>query len=218
MASRKGGVGRWILISLVCLLLATMLCCCSGGILLWMSPSLFLNWFIQDEPLSAPSVAPNPDIAKDLAVRFAADDGSTVQITGEELTQLGDPGTNEELEVFWVDFDDDRFEFVVSVRMDDGDLDGYLNIAASGATTIERGWFTRLEMDSFDLGPMELGQYLVGQELSADANRSMADQRAQDPEVALVLDQIDRLEVKDGAMEITLTPGGFHTIALARGM
>lgn len=217
MAARNGGAGRWILIALASLLLTVALCCCGGGVLLYLSPSLFLAWFVQDEPLSAPVVAVDPDISQRLARRLAETEGP-VRISGTELSQLGHPERNEDLSVFWVDLADDRFEVLLSVELDEEDeATGYVNIAAEGSFVLERGWFTRLTMDRFDLGPLALGPYLVGQELSADANRSLADQRAQRPQVGEALDQIERMEVRDSALELTLAPGGLETWARLRG-
>lgn len=215
MAARNGGAARWILIALACLLLTAMLCCGGGGVLLYLSPSLLLSWFLQDEPLSAPTVPASPEIAQELAQRLQGED--TARITGAELTQLATAGADEELAVFWVDFEGERFEVLLSAEIrEEGGPAEYVNIQAEGELVVERGWFNHLALDRFDLGPLELGPYLVGQELTDDANRSLADQRAQRPQVGEMLDQIERMEVRDSALELTLAPGGFETWARLR--
>ena len=209
MASRKGGVGRWILISVVCLLLAAMVCCCGGGILLYLSPSLAVAWFVEDAPLDLPAVASNPGVATELTERMAG--GGTVELSALELMQLADPASSRELEAIAVSFDDDHYDLAMSFVADEG-ADGFVNLRVGGELTMEQGWFTHLSFDTLTVGPLDLGQYVLGQELSADANRSLADQRAQKAEVGAMLDEIDRLEVSEGTLQITLAPGGYERI------
>ena len=209
MASRKGGVGRWILISVVCLLLAAMVCCCGGGILLYLSPSLVLAWFVDDAPLDLPAVASNPGISQEVAQRLASD--GAVRLSARELMELADPANTRELEAFQVILADDHFDVAMSFVADE-DNDGFVNLRAGGELTMEQGWFTHLSFDTLTVGPLDLGQYIPGQELAADANRSLADQRAEKADVGAMLDEIERLEVTGGALELTLAPGAFERI------
>lgn len=212
MANRKGGVGRWLLIAFACLLLATVICCCSGGVLLYMSPSLLLNAMVEDEPLTAPTIDARSGMKAKLVKRFKA--GGVVTIPCSEMVEMVDPVGSEDIDVFWVECSGDRAEVTFSVLLDDPDApaEGYINIHAEGGLTMEHGWFTNLEIDTFDLGPWELGEYTAGQDMSADANRSLADQRSQDPQVGVALDQIERLEFVNGALEVELVEGGWDVL------
>jgi len=215
MAKRKSSAGRWLLIAFSCMLLATVICCCSGAVLIYMSPSLLLNWIVEDEPLTAPTIESSPNIQAKLNKRFKA--GGVVTVQCSELVELADPAGSEDIDVFWLECTDDQADLTLSVHLDDPDApaQGYLNFRARGALTMEHGWFTHLELDILDVGPWELGEYMVGQEMSPDANRSLADQRAQDPKMGQALDQIERLEFTNGALEVELVEGGWEVL---RGM
>ena len=206
MAEKKKG-GRWLLILLVLVVLGSLACCCGCAGLWHFMPHMLVQTFTEDGPLKAPVVDPDPAVAPRLERAFEA--GGPVAITGQEMVQLVEPWDDDEISTFWVDVDDeDRMEFALSVWFEE--IDRFLNVQTTGTLEIEHGWFTDLTIDELEVSGWDLGQYVLGQQLAEHANRSAADQRAQDPHIADAMDQIDHLWIDDGALWIELAPGGWE--------
>ncbi len=206
MANKKNF--RWVLVLLVLAMLGSLACCCGCAGLWHFLPDMLIAAFTEEGPLKAPVVDPDPTVGPRLERTLAA--GEPVAITGEDFVQLVEPWEDEELYAFWVDVrPDDNVELALSVYI--ADIDRFLNIQAVGAMEIEHGWFTSFTCEEAELSGWELGQYVRGEQLAEHANRSAADQRSQDPQVAEMLDQIEHLWIADGAVHLQLAPGGWET-------
>ncbi len=205
--------GRWLLITLVLMVLLSMACCCGCAGFWHFLPQMAIAAFTEEGPLKTPVVDPDPGVGERLERAFQA--GGPVRITGEEMVQLVEPWEDEELYALWVDVrPDDTVDFALSVHFDD--IDRYLNLQMKGGFELEHGWFTDFTMEELQLGPWDIGQYTKGQQLADQANQSMANQRAQDPQVARSLDQIERVWIEDGAIWIELADGGWEELGRMR--
>ncbi len=205
MAQKKNR--RWMLIILVLLLLGSLASCCGCAGLWHFLPGMLARAFTQATPVTAPTVDPDPSVGPRL--ERALETGGAVAVSGQDLVQLVKPWEEEEIHTFWVDVGpDDRLAFTLSVYFDE--IDRYFNIQAQGGMEIEHGWFTDFTVDELEISGWDLGQYVTGQQLAEHANRSAADQRAQDPDVALAMDQIEHLWLQDGALQIELAAGGWE--------
>ena len=205
MAQKKNR--RWLLILLVLFALGSLACCCGCAGLWHFLPDMLIAAFTEDGPLQAPVVDPDTSVGPRL--ERSLEQGGVVAITGEQFVQLVEPWENEEIYAFWIDVrPDDNVDFALSVSFPE--IDRYLNIKATGAMEIEHGWFTDFTIGEAELSGWDLGQYVQGQQLAEHANRSAADQRAQDPQVGLAMDQIEHLWIADGAVQLELAPGGWE--------
>lgn len=209
--SESNGRGRFLLIVLVVLLVLSAACCCGGFFFLRSLPSILLDLVTEDQPLSLAEVPRKPNMDKKLGERFEA--GGPVHITGEELVQLVDPQKSDVVDAFMVEIEGDKATVDMSLHVEgEGLTEGYVNIHATGAATIEHGWFTHLVFDDLKVASYDLGQYIAGQDLSTNANQSLANSRADNPEAAVVLDEIEHLEFADGELVVELQEGGWERI------
>jgi len=204
MANKKNF--RWMLLLLVLALLGSLACCCGCAGLWHFLPDMLIAAFTEDSALKVPVVDPDPGVAPRLERDLDA--GGEVSISGAEIVQLVEPWNDDELDAFWVDVRDDDLDLVLSVYFDD--IDRFLNLHATFALEIEHGWFTDFTVDDLEISSWDLGQYFSGEQLAEHANRSAADQRAQDPQVGLALDQIEHLWLEDGVIKVQLAPGGWQ--------
>lgn len=200
---------RWPLIVLVVFLLGFLACCCGCAGIWHFLPEIMVAAFTEGQPLTAPTVPPDPTIADRVQARFEA--GGPVTITAEELVQLVDPSSEEQIDAFWIEIHpDDSAEIILSVGIDDQDK--WFNLHSIFSFEMEHGWFTHFTVDDLVAGGWDLGQYMAHQELAQQANQSMANQRAQDPQVAATLDEVEHLWFEDGAMHVTLAEGGWERV------
>jgi hypothetical protein len=205
MAEKRKGSRILLIILALCVLGALASCCGCAG--LWhFLPDMAIAAFTEDGPLKAPVVDPDPSVAPRLERALEA--GGPVRLTGDDLVQLVEPWNEEDLFAFWVGVHgDDSVELDLSVWIED--IDRYLNLQVRGSCEIEHGWFTDFSVDQLEVSGWSFGQYMAGQQLAEHGNRSLADQRAQDPAVGLAMDQIEHLWVEDGAIHLELVPGGW---------
>jgi hypothetical protein len=205
MAEKKRGCLLPLLLAV--LVLGSLASCCGCAGLLHFLPDILARAFTEDSVLKAPVLDPDATVAP--RIERALEAGGAVRVTGEDLVQLVEPWEEEELYAFWVEVnEDDEVELTLSVWF--SEIDRYLNLQATWGMEIEHGWFTDFTVSELEISGWELGQYMRGQQLAEHANRSMADQRSQDPDVALVMDQIEHLWIQDGAIHLELAPGGWE--------
>ncbi len=205
--------GRWLLVSAVIMLLLCLGCCCGCAGFWHLLPDMLVAAFTEELPLEAPTVTPEPRAGERLERRFLLDE--PVRISGQELVQLADPQGDDELHSFWVEFGPDgRAELVLSVWAEE--FDGYFNLRTVGELELEHGWFTHMSFDELVVSGWDLGQYMAGEELAQHANRSLADQRAQNPEMSMVMDEIERIYVDGDALVVELAPGGYQRLRALR--
>lgn len=204
---RRGGC---FLLFLAVMIFSTFICCCGCAGLFQALPELFLEALTVQDPLVVPQVDPAPDLKADLARRFGTDE--PVYLSGEELVQLVDPGHSPNVKAFWIDFDAaDHILVDVSWRVPE--TASFVNVHAAAQVRLEHGWFTLLRFDALRVGAWDIGQHIAGREMASDANRSLADQRSKDSDMAVVLDQVESLYVQDGRLRVDLVEGGWERIA-----
>lgn len=215
MAQGRRSLGKWLLFAALALLLGTSAFCCGGVLMLDRLPGFLFGLVTEEQPLAVAEVPPDDGAEQRLVERFEA--GGPVEITGAELVQLVDSAHDPSLVAFWVGIEDGTATIDASFRPPDDTLpEGYVNLHAVGTMKVEQGWFTHVGVDELTLSTWDLGQYVRGQELAPNANQSLANERAKDPNVALAFDQIERLETEGDHIVIELTPDGWQNIRSAR--
>jgi hypothetical protein len=206
--SRRSGM---VVLGCVGTLVVGSITCCGGGtvafvLVLVLAPGLLLRLVEEGQPLQVASVARDPVRIADVQARVdasKADHTVPLRITGEELTMWAFPTPVPEVPVLNIAIDaQDNAVMDVSFQPDVTDAH-YVNVHLRGTFAMEHGWFTSAAMDQFTISGWDLGPYLVGQDLTAQANKSMADQRAQDPKVDAAMQQIGTLGIHGGAFDLT---------------
>jgi hypothetical protein len=181
--------------------------CCGCAGLWYALPGMLAHAFTEEGALKAPVVDPDSSVAP--RIERALETTGTLRVNGVELVQVVEPWEEEELYAFWVEVHpDDSVELALSVYIED--LDRFINLQTRGSCEIEHGWFTDFTVDEVEVSGWDLGQYMRGQQLAEHANRSVADQRSQDPQVGQFMDQIDHLWIADGTINLELVPGGWE--------
>lgn len=207
----KGNKLTVILGCLGLLILLSLLACCGGGAALFLvGPGLLVGLVVSDEPLPVQVVKWDEgrvEMFEDqLATEMLSD--RTIELTGDELTQLVISEDTGQLVAFRIDIDDqERGVLDMSVQLDPSQPQ-YFNMHAVGDFEIEDGWFTEFTVDTLDIGKFDIGQYVAGQQLKDNVNQSLAQQRVQDPEVGQAFDMIELLTIEDGQFVLTLTDEG----------
>jgi hypothetical protein len=213
---KKGPWKGIILGGCLVVLLVGVLVCCGGGIAaLALGPEalakLAVNLFVDDAPLPAPTARWDEADVEALGVRLEAsiDEDRTLSLTGEEFSQLVLHGIDDpQLTVFYVSVDEkERISSDISYQLDPAQQQ-WVNMHVVGTMEMEDGWFTEFTIDEWTIGTFDLGQYMAGQDLTADANQNLAQQKAQDPEVEAATDMVEYLGVEDGRLVLTLTEEG----------
>ncbi len=214
--------GRWkgcLLGGCIVSLVLCVLVCCGGLIALlfiWKYlVALILGYFVAGDPLPAPT--DRWDDAQVAAVEQRVteelEQNRTLTLSGEELGQwaaheIDDP----QLTVFHVRVDDqDRASLDLSYQLDPTQQQ-WINIHVQGEVEMEDGWFTEFVIHEMDLGDIDLIQQASGQDMTAEANQNLAQQRAQDPKVDQTMDWIEHLEFDDGQIQITFTEEGIEDL------
>jgi hypothetical protein len=164
-----------------------------------LSPQIIMAMMTDSEPLNLPPVVPNPEMcdAKDLEL---LETGRTT-MTGPEATVCLYP-EDSDLAAWRLEAVGD--EAMADVSIHDAVNDHYINVHVRGVMEIEDGWFTRFEISELSAGSFELGSILAGQDMSADVNGSLAEQRTTDPDMADMLDEIHLLTVEDGVFVLEM--------------
>lgn len=181
-------------------------CCGCAGLWLFL-PDMLVRAFTEEGALKAPVV--NPDASVAPRIERALELGGRLSVTGEDLVQLVEPWEEDELYAFWVEVNpDDSVALDLSAYIED--VDRFINLEATWSMEVEHGWFTDFTVDECEISGWDLGQYIRGQQLAEHANRSMADQRSQDPDVGRFMDQIEHLWIADGAIHLELVEDGWE--------
>jgi hypothetical protein len=171
------------------------------------SPWLLVQLVTQDAPLDIPKVEASESERIAVGQRVCTElarQGST-QVSGDELTQLMMTGPDAP-PLVRIAAEGDQAVFDLSVETEPGN-GKWVNVHGRGGMVMENGWFVHFTMDEITVGDWDLGQYTAGQELMAQANQNLAQQRAQNPEQYAVMDGIDRLSVEGGAFTMALKEG-----------
>ncbi len=206
MADNGGGSG-WLLKGLGCMGVLAILCCCGGFVGIQLFPMMFLSYFLSDTPLPGPTVEPKPVVAaleQGAACALLATVGEA-RLSPEAVERWvagkGDP----ELRVLRVGASGDEGSLELSVATEE-QPPRYFNLQLQGAFTMDRGWFTDLRLSRVIVRDHDWSSYVTGMQLAENANQSLANQRAEQPEAAMLLDGIEHLAVEGGSYVIRLQP------------
>ncbi len=208
------GTNKLFMFGCIAFIALGLLSCCGGGVLLLVSPQLLVGLVLEKEPLPVEVWQWSESDVDALEQRLAAEmaDDRRIELTGEELTQIVLSGDDDALQAFRIDVDEqDRAVVDVSIRTQDPDP-RYVNLHLVGDMTLEQGWLTLLVVDELEIGKFDLGQYIAGQDITDDANQSLAQQRVQDPEIGEALDMIELLTIEDGHFVLALTEDGVEQL------
>ncbi len=212
MAEKKKGNKLTVILGcLGLLILLSLLACCGGGAALFLfGPGLLVGLVVSDEPLPVQVVKWDEGrvemLEDQLATQMLTD--RTIELTGDELTQLVISEDTGQMVAFRIDIDDQgRGVMDVSLQLEPSQPQ-YLNLHTVGDFEIEDGWFTDFTVDTLDIGKFDVGQYVAGQQLKDNVNQSLAQQRVQDPEVGQAFDMIELLTIENGQFVLTLTDEG----------
>ena len=211
MPEKKSNKLTVILGCLGLLVLLSLLACCGGGAALFLvGPGLLVGLVVDDEPLPVKVVKWDEGRVEMLEDRLATQmlTDRTIELTGDELTQLVISEDTGQLVAFRVDIDaQGRGVMDLSVQLEPSQPQ-YFNIHTVGDFEIEDGWFTDFTVDTLDVGKFDIGQYVAGQQLKDNVNQSLSQQRVQDPEVGEAFDMIELLTIEDGQFVLTLSDEG----------
>jgi len=217
----KGGstAGRALVGCGVFGLVSAVLCCGCSGVLAAMFPSMAQSWLFEDHPLPGPTTEANPAAyaaaAKQACDAFAAGEETAVEPVefARALLGAGDSG----ISVLRITADGPQATMDLSWATPDAP-DLWLNVHTRGTFGMDHGWFTALRVDEFVLSGHDLGPYLSGQDLTPNANQSLANERAKNPDLGPMLDSVERFEVRGGMFVVKLTPDGLARSVVCDGM
>lgn len=207
MASGSSGSG-WLLKGLGCLGVLAVLCCCGGLVGLRFFPEMLMSFFLEDAPLSVPPTPPQPvraaleRAAACLALTTTGEAKLDPDAVGRMLIGEGDP----DVAALFVGASSDQGHLELSLATDD-QPPRYFNLQVSAAFTISNGWFTDLRTSRLFVGGHDATPWLSGQQLAAQANQSLANKRAEDPEMGAFMDGIESAKVDLGQLVLRLRPG-----------
>lgn len=218
MANGGSSAGGWLLKGLGCMALLTLLCCGLGLALLMLSPGLLAGFFLADQPLPLETTERKPLIgAVERTAACAALLGTgraslPPETVARWLVEDADPG----LTVLRFDAEGEEGALAVSIATDESPP-RYLNVQLDAAFTMQRGWFTDLRLSRLVLRDHDWSGFLAGQQLAEHANRSLADQRAQDVDLGPSLDSVRLMKIEDGELVLELEPESPLLAKMCRG-
>ncbi len=206
---KEGSGGGWLLKGLGCMALLAILCCCGGFISLRFFPEMLLAYFLSDAPLPGPTTEPKPVVGALERAGVCA----MLAVTGEAKMEpdavarlvLGEG--KPDLTVLRVGASGDEGSLELSVATDNAPP-RYFNLQLQGAFAIQQGWFTDMRLSRVIVSEHDWSSFVAGQQLTQQANQSLANERAKDANFAMLLDSIDHLRVEDGAYVLGLKRDG----------
>ena len=195
--SRKGLLGCGVFLAGSCVL------CCGGGVLsTFFAPDILLWMATTDHPIDVPATPFDEARQGETRARLYTelDQTGTTTITAEDMNVLlADPGDTRA----HVGMVGDELTFDLTTPVEPGG-DQHVNVHVRTAFVMEGGWFTHLTVSEATLSDWDLGKYTAGQELAMNANQSLAQQRAKDPEMDELFAATERMAVADGKLLILM--------------
>lgn len=207
---RKGSAAPKVLAGCAVVgVLSTILCCCGGGALLHYAPEMMLSYFLEDHPLPGATTAAMPAVAAATRAQACASlaAGEQVSLSPDDLAVLALGSGGLDITVLRVTATGDRAALDLSVPNGDAPP-RYFNLHTKGAFTLEKGWFTDMKLDEFVLSGHDWSSYVAAQQLATNANQSLANERAKNPDLGAVLDSVEHMAVEDGHFTARLRPDG----------
>jgi len=195
-----------ILAGLFCLTFGSMICCCGGSYFgAPMLVELGLSYILEDDPMEV-TAAPVVDMTVNgLGDKVAsnAGQGGTVVLSGPEINGALQKELDKGAGAFSIDGDTARLE--ISMQLTGSDK--WLNMRLDGRMIMVRGLFQDFYLNEVKVGALDISG-IMGENMAMNANQQLMEQRAKEPDLAAWLDAIDRAEFKDGALHLTIGPGG----------
>lgn len=211
----KSTGGRLLVGCAVFGVVSAVLCCGCGGALSLLLPGMARSWLLEDHPLPGPTTEPDAAASAATALQactaFAA--GQEVHLTPDEVARWVVGDGSADLTVLRIGATGPQASLDLSVATDDSPT-LWFNLQMVGSLELDHGWFTSLRTDSIVISGHDLSAYVAGQDLAVQANQSLANQRAGNPDVGPALDSVEHVAIADGAFVIKLTPDGLAKQAL----
>lgn len=201
----KSSGGGWLIKGLGCMGLLAVLCCCGGIITVRFFPDFLLGYVLADTPLPGPTTEAKPVIG-------ALEQGATclllattgeAPVSPEAVARWLAEDAEADLTVLRVNASGDEAALDLSVATDDSPP-RYFNLQLQGSFTMTKGWFTDLRVSRLIVRDHDWSSYMIGQQLTQQGNQSLANERAKNPDLAELLDGVNKLTVQDGSFVIGL--------------
>jgi hypothetical protein len=212
MASKKAT--GCLVAALLFVVLGGGTCICGGAAAMSYLPDWLISQVVEDQP-SVPKHDAISIERDELVTQIVADlqaDGNA-SISGPELTRLvldTWPGTTRG----GVSIREDMatLDLAISLPGENGQPSpGWVNGHFKAAMTMENGWFTKLQMEAFKVGALDLTPFLdpsSDTQVVINANQQLAQARAGDPDVARVLDAVELATFENGALQLNVSDAG----------
>ena len=207
---KKGSAAGKILIGCGLVgVLSALLCCCGGGALITFAPNMMLSYFLEDQPLPGATTAAMPLVAASAKERActALAAGEQITLSPDDVSVMALGGGSPDVAVLRIGAEGDRATMDFSLANAE-EPPRYFNLHTRGAFKIEKGWFTDLKLDEFILSGHDWSAFVAGQQMATNANQSLANERAQNPDLGAVLDSTEYVAVEGGAFAVRLQPDG----------
>ncbi len=181
-------------------------CCCGGSYFgSGLAVDYGLSYVLEDQPMEITPAASVDISGPELYARIETEAGSggTVVFTSPELNgAIQDTMTDGE-SALEITGDIVRFDAAIPIPDDER----YLNLHLVGRGLMTRGLFQDFYMDEAKVGQLDLS-ILQGENMAMNINQQLMKTRADEPELGLWLDAVERAEVLDGSLHLTIGPGG----------
>lgn len=213
MAAESKGRG-WLLKGLGCMGLLAAICCCGGFVGLAYFPEMMLAYVLADAPLAGPTTEAKPVLGalERTAACLALATTGEATLSPDAVARLMVGEGSARVPVLRLAAAGDEATLELSVATEDAPP-RYFNLQVKAAFELNQGWFTDLRASRLVVRDHDWSTYLSGDQLSAQANQSLANQRAKDEDLVELLDGIQTLRVQDGQFVVRLQP---ESVAMRR--
>ncbi len=179
---------------------SALLCCCGAGIGTWYLPEIVVALATSDAPLDIEATPYDPARQEALKeeLRATLDREGTVRLDAPTLNILLAPEADGRIRVAMAG---GTGTFDASIPTDGS---AWLNVHVQGTFVMEHGWVQSATIDELTLSDMDFGGFMAGQNVAPQFNKSLSDQRIQNPDLAAMLDSTDRVAIEDGVLVVTL--------------
>ena len=206
---------KWLLGCAVLLGLSFVGCCCCGGMGLYFAEDIALWAVTTDTPLAVAATPYDPVREQAVLEKILSDLASTgtTSISEADLNAL--LAAQEDVRAH-VALAGDQLTLDFTTNLEPG-RDRYVNLHVVSSFEMKDGWFTHFFVNEALLSDWDIGQYTVGNELAADVNEALAEQKVKEPELDVWMSAIRGLTVRDGRLEITADMAQVRALAEPAG-
>ncbi len=191
---------KWLLGCLGATGVSALLCCCGAGIGTWYLPEIVVALATSPTPLDIEATAYDParqDALKE-ELRATLDREGSVRIDAPTLNAVLAPGDDGRIRVA---MDGGTATFDASIPIEGS---GWVNVHVKGTFVMAHGWVESATFDEMRLSDWDFGASIAGQNVAPHFNRSLSQERIQDPKIAALLDSAERVAIEDGVLVVTL--------------